>query len=114
MQLVREIDTRTFGQRCSDWITEFSGSWEFIWAFTALCVVWVVLNVTGVLHFDVYPFLFLNWILTIVSTFQNPLILMSNNRQTDRERQVADQTLQQLLDIRKIVEDLQQQLESEK
>lgn len=80
-------DTRTRSQRWADKVTEFSGSWAFIGWFTVGCLVWIVANVLGA-KWDPYPFLFLNWILTVVSTFQNPLILLSQNRQneTDRER----------------------------
>ena len=93
-------DTRTFGQRWADRITEFSGSWLFIGCFTVACLLWIAFNVLSHLPFDPYPFLFLNWILTVVSTFQNPLIMLSQNRQNDmdRDRQIkqneADQERQ--------------------
>src|SRR5271154_3056049 len=82
------MDNRTAGQKWADRITEFSGSWGFIGWFTLLCFFWIIANTIFNARFDPYPFLFLNWILTIISTFQNPLILLSQNRQneTDRER----------------------------
>jgi len=101
-------DTRTRQQRWADWVTEFSGSWTFIWWFAAVCVVWVVANQIGIVNFDVYPFLFLNWTLTIVSTFQNPLILMSQNRQNDNDHVNSIETLKQLTEIRQLLEDLKE------
>lgn len=85
-----QLDDRTLAQRAADWATEFSGSWGFIGVFAFVCLCWITFNVVGALRWDPYPFLFLNWILTIVSTFQNPLILLSQNRQNevDRERMI--------------------------
>jgi uncharacterized membrane protein len=81
-------DKRTLAQRSADAVTEFSGSWPFIGIFAAFCLLWIFINTLGNgTHFDAYPFLFLNWILTIVSTFQNPLIMLSQNRQNDRDRE---------------------------
>jgi uncharacterized membrane protein len=75
-------------QRLSDKVTEFCGSWTFITAFSVLLIVWVVLNTIWLEfgEFDPYPFIFFNLILTVVSTFQGPLIMMSQNRQAERER----------------------------
>lgn len=94
-------DTRTFSQRWADKITEFSGSWGFIIVFTVACILWVAANLSlrsGA--WDPYPFLFLNWILTITSTLQNPLIMLSQNRQNenDRAREIVNaQTIQEML-----------------
>jgi len=60
-----ELDTRTPGQRWADAVTAFSGSWAFIGWFALICVIWVIANASGATHFDVYPFMFLNWVLTI-------------------------------------------------
>lgn len=75
-------------QRAADAITEFCGSWTFIAAFSALTVGWIALNTILVLvgHFDPYPFILFNLVLTVVSTFQSPLIMMSQNRQIERDR----------------------------
>lgn len=79
---------KTLGQRTADAVTEFSGSWPFILWSTALGIIWVLLNVSKLFVFDPFPFLFLNWVLTVISTMQSPLIMLSQNRQneTDRER----------------------------
>lgn len=78
----------TFAQRASDHAAAFCGSWAFIFAFSVLIIAWAILNSALLLlgEFDPYPFVFLNLLLTIVSTFQGPLIMMSQNRQTERDR----------------------------
>lgn len=85
------LDTRTRGQRWADAVTLFSGSWAFIGVFMSASGLWVLANAIGLVHADPYPFLFLNWLLTVISTFQSPLILLSQNRQNevDRDRVVA-------------------------
>jgi len=77
----------TLGQRSADWVTEFSGSWPFILWSTVLGILWVLLNVSHLVVFDPYPFLFLNWCLTVISTMQSPLIMLSQNRQNERDRE---------------------------
>lgn len=96
-----ELNNLTMAQRWADAVTEFSGSWPFIIWFTILGTVWVLLNVSNVAVFDPYPFLFLNWVLTVVSTLQSPLIMLSQNRQIERDResmQLLIDKLDQLLE----------------
>lgn len=76
-------------QRASDAVTIFSGSWKFIIGLSVLSVIWVWWN-RGDRAFDPYPWLMFNSILTVVSTFQSPLIMMSQNRQIDRDKQAAE------------------------
>lgn len=75
-------------QRAADAVTEFCGSWTFIAVFSLLTAGWIALNTFLVFvgHFDPYPFILFNLVLTIVSTFQSPLIMMSQNRQIERDR----------------------------
>ena len=89
----------TFAQRASDRVTEFCGSWAFIFIFSGLCVGWMGLNSILILVgvFDPYPYILLNLFLTVISTFQSPLIMMSQNRQIDRDRAVV-QGLHEKLD----------------
>jgi uncharacterized membrane protein len=71
-------------QRAADVVTEFCGSWTFVASAVILCALWPAVN-----HFksvDPYPFIFFNLILTVVSTLQGPLIMMSQNRQMERDR----------------------------
>lgn len=88
-------DGRTFSQRWADRVTEFSGSWAFILIFTLICVAWVGAQRTA-LQFDPYPFLFLNWALTVVSTLQSPIILLSQNRQNETDRANVAEILRRL------------------
>ena len=97
-------DNRTRAQRWADRVTEFSGSWAFIGWFTILCFVWLFTNTLGGGKFDPYPFLFLNWILTIVSTFQNPLILLSQNRQNETDRERVAEILSKLEKLQKTLD----------
>ncbi len=78
-------------QRMADRVTEFCGSWTFIAAFSALTAGWIVFNTILVLayRFDPYPFILFNLVLTVVSTFQSPLIMMSQNRQIERDREIV-------------------------
>jgi uncharacterized membrane protein len=97
-------DTRTFSQRWADRVTEFSGSWLFIWLFIGVCAIWIIANQMRWVSFDLYPFLFLNWTLTIISTLQNPLILLSQNRQNENDRQTVKEQLQLMREIKQLLE----------
>ena len=78
----------TFGERLSDRIAEFGGSWKFLITFGAVIVVWIganaVLLATGA--FDPYPFILLNLILSCLAAVQAPIIMMSQNRAEARDR----------------------------
>jgi uncharacterized membrane protein len=93
-------DKRTQAQILADAVTHFCGSWAFVIAFSVIVFGWVILNDALILfgRFDPYPYIALNLVLTVVSTFQGPLIMMSQNRQADRDRE-AVQGLHEKLDI---------------
>lgn len=99
-------DNRTTAQRWADNITEFSGSWAFIGWFVLVCVSWIIINATGIGVFDPYPFLFLNWLLTMVSTFQSPLILLSQNRQNEVDRERMKEILGKLEKLQQAVDNI--------
>jgi uncharacterized membrane protein len=88
---MNELDSRTRTQRWSDNIAEFCGSWGFVFWFSAGIFVWILLNTYLVLFskFDEYPFILLNLFLTVVSTMQSPIIMMSQNRQVERDREMV-------------------------
>lgn len=100
------IDTRTTAQRWADTVTAFSGSWAFIGWFAVGCVGWIGVNVMTHAGWDPYPFLFLNWVLTMVSTFQSPLILLSQNRQNEVDRDHMRDLLSRLDKLQTAVEKL--------
>lgn len=78
----------TFGQRLADKVASFGGSWTFIIAFGVFLFLWIITNVVIlVLHpFDPYPFIFLNLILSCIAALQAPVIMMSQNRQEEKDR----------------------------
>lgn len=88
----------TKAQRAADKVTEFCGSWTFIIAFSFITLGWMTLNTIRIFtSFDPYPYILLNLFLTVISTFQSPLIMMSQNRQMERDRE-AVQGLHKKLD----------------
>jgi uncharacterized membrane protein len=84
-------DVRTRAQRWSDNIAEFCGSWGFVFWFSFGIVVWILFNTAWLIFgkFDEYPFILLNLFLTVVSTMQSPIIMMSQNRQVERDRDMV-------------------------
>jgi len=82
----------SFGERLSDHIAEFGGSWKFLITFGAVLVIWIAINgVLLVTHaFDPYPFILLNLILSCLAAVQAPVIMMSQNRAEARDRLRAE------------------------
>lgn len=77
----------TFGQRASDWIANKVGSWEFIIGQSTLLTIWAILNVTAwIQHWDPYPFILMNLVLSLQAAYTAPMIMMSQNRKADRDR----------------------------
>ncbi|QPC92739.1 DUF1003 domain-containing protein [Mesorhizobium sp. INR15] len=79
---------QTFGDRLADTIARIGGSWSFILTFLAFLVLWTAGNVWLLSRdaFDPYPFIFLNLVLSMVAALQAPVIMMAQNRQTERDR----------------------------
>ena len=80
-------DELTFGERLADKVALFGGSWTFILAFAVALILWAGVN-TFILHrpFDPYPFIFLNLLLSMLAAIQAPVIMMSQNRQSVKDR----------------------------
>lgn len=77
----------TFGQKASDWIADKVGSWEFIIGQSTLLTIWAILNVTAwIQHWDPYPFILMNLVLSLQAAYTAPMIMMSQNRKADRDR----------------------------
>jgi CRP/FNR family cyclic AMP-dependent transcriptional regulator len=87
-----EAATLTYGDRAADVIAEFGGSWKFIIASITLFIVWVVTNTYLLTRrpFDAYPFILLNLALNMITALQAPIIMMSQNRQSHKDRLRAD------------------------
>lgn len=81
----------SFGQRLADGIARVGGSWSFIIGFMLFLVAWVILNtvILTTRSLDPYPFIFLNLILSMLAAIQAPIIMMSQNRQAERDRFMA-------------------------
>jgi uncharacterized membrane protein len=77
-----------FGDRVSDKVASFGGSWKFIISFSVILVIWIVINSLVLLFkpFDPFPFILLNLILSCVAAMQAPIIMMSQNRQEKKDR----------------------------
>ena len=84
---------RTKSQKAADHATAFFGSWSFIIVLILLLAVWIMINsIMLIKHkqtFDPYPFILLNFIVSLLTVFQAAIILMSQNRQAERDRQTA-------------------------
>ena len=82
----------TFGQRIADKVAAFGGSWTFIIIFGVMLAVWVILNSTALLkdHFDPYPYILLNLFLSMIASVQAPVIMMSQNRLSSKDRLKSD------------------------
>lgn len=81
----------TKGQRWADRIAAFGGSWRFLGIFGLFLLVWIVLNMLMLSNkgFDPYPFILLNLILSCLAAIQAPVIMMSQNRQEEKDRERA-------------------------
>src|SRR5437773_5754755 len=82
----------TFGERLSDHIAEFGGSWKFLITFGAVLVIWIAINgvILATHAFDPFPFILLNLILSCLAAVQSPIIMMSQNRAEARDRLRAE------------------------
>ncbi len=82
-----EEEQLSFGQRAADRIASTVGSWRFIIIQSVLLLVWIALNVTAYLqHWDPYPFILMNLLLSTQAAYTAPMIMMSQNRQAIRDR----------------------------
>ena len=78
---------QSFGERASDSIAKWAGSWTFIIGFLVLLGLWMIINVYAwISSWDPYPFILLNLVLSCVAALQAPVILMSQNRQSQKDR----------------------------
>jgi uncharacterized membrane protein len=76
----------TLGERVADRVATFGGSWTFIGIFVGLMTVWMAINVVAAFRWDEYPFILLNLVLSCLAALQAPVIMMSQNRQSKKDR----------------------------
>ena len=82
----------TKGQEISDSVARFGGSWSFIISFFVILILWILFNSIAPLRaiFDPYPFILMNLILSCIAALQAPIIMMSQNRQEEKDRKRAE------------------------
>lgn len=99
-------------ERLSDFIVAFIGSWLFVALQTLFVICWFAGNIYGVVsHWDPYPFIFLNLFFSLQAAYATPIILMSQNRQSKKEKQYAIEQLQMNLESRAELHELSRKIE---
>ncbi len=102
----------SLGQRASDAVAKFAGSWAFIFSFIAVMLIWMVVNLLLASRaFDAYPFILLNLVLSCIAAIQAPLIMMSQNRQEAKDRERAENDYKVNLKNELIIDDLHRKLD---
>ncbi len=112
---IQENDKPRFSQVAADKIAKFAGSWGFILSFTALLIFWIILNIYLAMNlhaFDPYPFVLLNLVLSCIAALQAPLVMMSQNRQEEKDRQRAQEEFKINLKSEIIIEDIYHKIEN--
>jgi len=98
-------ESRNFGQRLADIVASGMGSWKFIIWQTIIVIVWMLLNIIGVCyHWDPYPFILLNLLFSTQAAYAAPIIMMSQNRQADRDRANAEADYKVNIESKKEIE----------
>ena len=95
-------DQRTFGEKISDAVTDFGGSWKFIISFSIVMLLWVIINTLSLFKFitwDQYPFILLNLLLSFIAAFQAPFIMMSQNRAEVKQDEAYRQLFYEIKDL---------------
>src|ERR1700752_1375233 len=101
-------ETYTTGQRIADLVATGMGSWSFIISQTIFVILWMGLNVIGwIKHWDAYPFILLNLLFSTQAAYAAPIIMMSQNRQSERDRVQAQADYQTNIEAKKEIENLQ-------
>lgn len=107
----QESDTRTWGEKLADSVAEGMGSWRFIIIQTLIVLVWMTLNVIGIaFQWDPFPFILLNLLFSTQAAYAAPIIMMSQNRQSDRDRAQAKADYETNLRAKEEIEELQTRL----
>jgi uncharacterized membrane protein len=106
-------DSLNFGQRLADSVANGMGSWRFIIWQTVIVAVWMVLNVMAIVgHWDPYPYILLNLVFSTQAAYAAPIIMMAQNRQSERDRAQADADYQTNCEAKLEIEQLLQKLNS--
>ena len=101
-------DGQGFGDRLADSVANYMGSWRFIILQTVIVIIWMALNVIGIVyHWDPYPYILLNLVFSTQAAYAAPVIMMSQNRQAERDRHQAEADYQCNLSSKREIEALQ-------
>jgi uncharacterized membrane protein len=104
-------DTSTFGQRLADSVATGMGSWRFIIWQTIIVILWMALNVVAIIgKWDPYPYILLNLVFSTQAAYAAPIIMMAQNRQSDRDRLQADADFKTNCEAKVEIEELQKRL----
>jgi uncharacterized membrane protein len=103
----------TLGERASDKLTQIAGSWVFIICFLVFLFIWMIINAVWLIErsWDPYPFILLNLVLSCLAAIQAPIILMSQNRQAQKDRQRAEYDYAVNRKAERGIQDLRKQLD---
>jgi len=102
----------TLGQKAADKLTSFAGSWTFIFLVLLFLVIWIIVNVLMLVYkWDPYPFILLNLILSCLAAIQAPIILMSQNRESQRDRLRSEYDYRVNKKAEREIRDMQKDLE---
>jgi uncharacterized membrane protein len=103
----KHLESLSFGNRIADSVAKGMGSWSFIIIQTVLVIIWMTLNLIGFMyHWDVYPFILLNLLFSTQAAYAAPIIMMSQNRQNERDRMHAEEDYKTNVDAKKEIEAL--------
>jgi uncharacterized membrane protein len=109
----RHSESLGFGSRLSDSVAKVMGSWRFIIIQTIFVILWMGINLVGYInHWDAYPFILLNLVFSTQAAYAAPIIMMSQNRQNDRDRVQAQADYQTNIDAKIEIEALAKKLNS--
>ena len=104
-------ESRTPSQRIADSLANGMGSWPFIIIQTAAIILWVILNLVAYFsHWDPYPFILLNLLFSVQAAYAAPIIMMSQNRQADKDRLHAEEDFETNRQAKEEIENLQKRL----
>ena len=109
----RHVTSLTIGDRLADSVARGMGSWRFIIIQSVFVIIWMSLNVIAFIqHWDPYPFILLNLIFSTQAAYAAPIIMMSQNRQSQRDRLQAQEDYQTNIEAKEEIEALQVQIKN--
>lgn len=106
-------ESLSFGSHLADSVARSMGSWKFIIIQTIIVILWMSMNMIGIIyHWDMYPFILLNLVFSTQAAYAAPIIMMSQNRQSERDRVQAQDDYKTNIDAKLEIEALTRKLNS--